>query len=268
MDRKVGGASLPPSVFRHGGDLEMKRLCCLLFLVAIFCCATAHDNFAQKARHATPKIKYLDPSRIPLTGEKVEDFVPAGWAHREHSDMAENWDLNSDDVPDTTIIITDEVGDAQPALVVLFGTKDGKWRRAGVATRLITPGGLETFGMSDGPQMEIKKGVLNVYQMIVFNGLKDSEDYIHRFRYDPQTQRFLLIGADYKSYSRGDAHDSLLVSENYLTGDSISTVTHYRNYKASGSDVKHQRLAHSKVFLEDAEIDDSKVNSFSIAHAE
>lgn len=246
----------------------MKQLCCFLFFIALFCCATAGHDFAQKARHAAPKIKYLDPSRVPLTGERVEDFVPSGWAHREHSDMSENWDLNGDDVPDTAIIITDEKDEAQPALVVLFGTKDGKWRRAGVATHLITAGGLETFGMSDGPQMEIKKGVLSVYQMIVFNGLKDSEDYTYRFRYDPQTRRFLLIGADYKSYSRGDAHDSLLVSENYLTDESISTVTHYRNYKAAGSDVKRKRLARAKIFLEDAEIDDSKVNSFSIAHDE
>jgi hypothetical protein len=138
--------------------------------------------------------------------------------------------------------------------------------RAGVATRLITPGGLDTFGMSDGPQMVITKGVLSVYQMVVFNGLKDSEDYTHRFRFDPQTGRFILIGADYKSYSRGDAHDSLLVSENYLTDEGISTVTHYRNYKAVGSEVKRKRLARATIFLEDAEIDNSKVNSFSIAH--
>ena len=199
-------------------------------------------------------------------GEKVEDFVPSGWAHREHSDMAEDWDLNGDDVPDTAIVITDEKGDAQPALIVLFGTKDGRWQRGGMATHLITAGGLETFGMSDGPQMEIKKGVLSVYQMVVFNGLKDSEDYTHRFRFDQQTRRFILIGADYKSYSRGDAHDSLLVSENYLTDEGISTVTHYRNYKAVSSDVKRKTLARARIFLEDAEIDNSKVNSFSIAH--
>ena len=245
----------------------MKRLSCLLFLIALFSSAIPRHNFAQKARHAVPKISYLDASRVPLTGEKVEDFVPSGWLHREHSDM-EDGDLNGDDVPDTAIIITDDKDYTQPALIVLFGTKDGKWRRAGVATHLITASGLETFGMSDGPQMEIKKGVLNVYQMTVFNGLKDSEDYTHRFRYDPGTDRFLLIGADYKSYSRGDAHDSLLVSENYLTDESISTVTHYRNYKTTGSDVKRKRLAGAKIFLEDAAIDDSKVNSFSIAHAE
>jgi len=244
----------------------MKRLCCLLSFIALFCSAMASHDFAQKARRTIPKINYLDPSTVPLTGEKVEDFVPSGWTHRDHSDMAENWDLNGDDVPDTAIIITDERGDAQPALIVLFGTKDGRWQRAGVATHLITAGGLETFGMSDGPQMEIKRGVLSVYQMVVFNGLKDSEDYTHRFRFDPQRRRFILIGADYKSYSRGDAHDSLLVSENYLTDESISTVTHYRNYKAAGSEVKRTRLARATIFLEDAEIDNSKVNSFSIAH--
>ena len=246
----------------------MKQLCCLLFLIALFCGATPRHNYAQKTRHAVPKISYLDASRVPLSGEKVEDFVPSGWSHREHSDMADDGDLNGDGVSDTAIVITDDKADAEPALVVLFGTKDGKWRRAGVATQLITAGGLETFGMSDGPQMDIRKGVLSVYQMTVFNGLKDSEDYTHRFRYDPRTDRFVLIGADYKSYSRGDAHDSLLVSENYLTDESISTVTHYRNYKAAGSDVKRQRLARAKIFLEDAKIDDSKVNSFSIAHAE
>src|SRR5205809_97297 len=244
----------------------MRRLSCLLLFIALFCCARARHDFAQTARPAAPKIEYLNPSRIPLTGKTVEDFVPSGWAHREHSDMAEDWDLNGDDVPDTAIVITDEKDDAQPALIVLFGTKDGRWQRAGMATHLITAGGLETFGMSDGPQMEIKKGVLSVYQMVVFNGLKDSEDYTHRFRFDQQTRRFILIGADYKSYSRGDAHDSLLVSENYLTDEGISTVTHYRNYKAVSSDVKRKTLARARIFLEDAEIDNSKVNSFSIAH--
>ena len=244
----------------------MRRLSCLVLVIALFCSVTARHDFAQTARQAAPKIEYLDPSRIPLTGEKVEDFVPSGWAHREHSDMAEDWDLNGDDVPDTAIVITDEKGDAQPALIVLFGTKDGRWQRAGMATHLITAGGLETFGMSDGPQMEIKKGVLSVYQMVVFNGLKDSEDYTHRFRFDPKRRRFILIGADYKSYSRGDAHDSLLVSENYLTDEGISTVTRYRNYKAVGSEVKRKTLAGARIFLEAAEIDNSKVNSFSIAH--
>ena len=46
----------------------MKRLCCLLFFFALFCCASARRDFAQKARHAAPKIEYLDPSRGPLTG--------------------------------------------------------------------------------------------------------------------------------------------------------------------------------------------------------
>jgi hypothetical protein len=109
----------------------MKRLCCLLLFITLFCGASARHSFAQKARHAAPKMEYLDPSRIPLTGAEVEDFVPSGWAHREHSDMAEDWDLNGDDVPDTAIVITDEKGDAQPALVVLFGTKEGKWRAPG-----------------------------------------------------------------------------------------------------------------------------------------
>ena len=244
----------------------MKRLCSLHILIALFCCATASHDFAQKAPPTVPQIKYLDPSSVPLKGEKVEDFVPSGWTHREHSDMAEDGDLNGDDVPDTAFVMVEEKDDAQPALLVLFGTKDGKWQRAAVATRLITPGSLDTFGMSDGPQMEIKRGVLSVYQTIVFNGLKDSEDYRHRFRFDPQTLHFVLIGADYKSYSRADAHDSLLVSENYLTNESISTLTHYRNYKALGSKVTRKTLPHTMIYLEDAEIDDSKVNAFSIAH--
>jgi len=244
----------------------MKQFCSLLLIVLFGCASARPDVAAQKTRGAAPKIQYLDPTRVPLTGATIADFVPSGWAHREHSDMAENSDLNGDQLPDTAIILTDEKGDALPALVVLFGTRDGQWRRAAVATHLITPSGLETFGMSDGPQMEIKKGVLIVYQMVVFNGLKDSEDYTHRFRYDPQTLRFILIGADYKSYSRGNAHDSLQVSENYLTDQSVSTVTHYRNYKAAGSDVQRKTISRTRIFLEDAEIDDSKVNAFSIAH--
>ncbi len=238
-----------------------------LILLLTLLCTVGPSAFTQSANNAASKVAYLEMDRIPLKGNKVDDFVPSGWSHLEHSDMSENWDLNGDDVPDTAIIITDEQGDIQPALVVLFGTKDGKWRRGGVAARLITAGGLETFGMSDGPQMEIKKGVLTVYQMTVFNGLNDSEDYTHRFRYDPQTQRFILIGADYKSYSRNDAHDSLLVSENYLTNESITTITHYRKYKVVGTDVKRKKLSQPRIFLEDAEIDDSKVSSFSITHA-
>lgn len=244
----------------------MKRLYCMIFIFALFIAASAHLASAQKARRAAAKIEYLNPKLVPATGAREEDFVPQGWERREHSDV-EDADLNGDGIADTAIIVTDKQNTAEPALIVLFGTKDGKWTLAGVAPRLIAGAGLNTFGISDGPQMKIEKGVLKVYQMVVFNGLNDAEEYTHLFRYDPQTHRFWLIGAEYESYSRNEAHDSLKVSDNYLTNESISTVTHYRNNKAAGSTVKRSNLKPVKIYLENAEVDESKVGPFSIAHA-
>ncbi|MGH8052083.1 MAG: hypothetical protein ACREPB_15585 [Arenimonas sp.] len=79
---------------------------------------------------------------------------------------------------------------------------------------------LETFPLG-AASLSLKKGVLIVEDL---TGGTTATNALYRYRFDKTKKRMQLMGDDLTLYSRTNAHDSLKVSTNRLSGVSISQV--------------------------------------------
>lgn len=160
----------------------------------------------------------------PSSGGTESGFVPAGYS----LEGKVRGDLNGDSLPDSVIQLTNE--DAEDdrddrVLVILFKNKDGSFRKAAESANILLCSGCG--GVKGGtPGLEIKKGVLTISQM---SGSRAFSTYLHRFRFEPRTGRFLLIGEDLGEHDGTGA--SVSTSTNYLTGKQIITKMRYDEAK-------------------------------------
>ena len=203
--------------------------------------------------------KMLDPTRVPLEAARVEEFAPRGW--KIHSQA--RGDLNDDHKIDVALILFDEslddakprsVENPPPALVIVFATEQGGWRRAGINTRLIV-----SDDSSFAPlRVEIKNGVAILRQEEQSDISENTNDYAYtyRFRYEPTADRFLLIGEDDANTQRDAASDGIRVSDNYLTGARVITVMHSAHGKYVRETNTVRQIDKQKVFLEEATMQD------------
>ena len=195
----------------------------------------------------------FNPDRLPARGAQAQDFLPRGWK----VGASAAGDLNGDRLPDQALQLVPEgydpaaVGAAPEAqaLLVLLSAEGGGLRRAGVATKLLVP-----IVPQYGLEMTIKNGVLVVNQNF---GMTDVADLTHRFRYEPASGRFLLIGKDTFSYHRPQGPDwpATRVSENYLTGARLTTTEEWLGNGKNRATEKRAKIARSRVFLEDVDED-------------
>lgn len=216
----------------------------LLPLLVFVCVA-----LPARAQEDTPP---LDPRRVPGTGARVQDFVPAGWkiAHQATADL--NGDGRADRVVHLVPIADtwyepDGVSAAPSAqaLVVLLAQPDGRMRRGGIATRLLQPA-VPQWGL----RMDVRRGVLVINQNY---GMTDVTDVTHRFRWNAGTQRFELIGRDETSYHRPqEMADVVKRSENFLTGERLETIGrwHGERYSETG---RRERIPRTHVAMEDVD---------------
>jgi hypothetical protein len=209
----------------------------VLFLLPPFC-------VAQEERHL------INKSQIPAEAESVERFAPAGWKIEEQV----SGDLNGDSVPDFALKLvedkpaTDSEGMAterQRALVIVLQKSAGKFSRAVVADKLLqcTHCGGAFYGVSESPaNVQIEKGTIVVDQD---HGSRNLTNTTYRFRYDPASHQFILIGFDYADADRLTAN-VISESTNYMTGVRITT-------KGKGTrDVKtRSRIPIKKTSIED-----------------
>ncbi|MBS1811702.1 MAG: hypothetical protein JST84_26310 [Acidobacteria bacterium] len=169
--------------------------------------------------------KDIDPKMIPQSGATTKEFIPKGWKLQDE----QAGDLNGDGLPDAVLQLIqdlpnpkDEFLERSRALLVLFKTSDGKYMRAAVAAKVLMCAGCGGMlgGTGDSPAADVKieKGVLIVSQL---SGAREATDLLQRFRYNPQTKQFLLIGQDINSYDRL-VGNSEVVSTNFLTGKQIT----------------------------------------------
>jgi hypothetical protein len=194
--------------------LRLILLCALL--LAFSSVAFAQDEAAT-----------IDKLRIPAQADKPAQFAPAGWKIEAQT----TGDLNGDSLPDFAIKLVEDreeknsEGDPTErgrALVIALATKDGKLQRAGVAANLLqcTRCGGAFYGVVESPaNVSIDKGVVVVEQD---HGSRNLTDMTYRFRYDPASQRFILIGFDLSDVDRLTA-SGVTESTNYLTGIRITT---------------------------------------------
>lgn len=219
-------------------------------VIALFCAAYGGGSSAQVRAQDAPA---FNPARVPAEGAREQDFVPRGWQIGARADG----DLNGDNLPDRVRQLVPEDYDASgiaaapeaQALLILLSAEGGKLRRGGLATRLLVP-----FVPQYILDMSIKKGVLVVNQNY---GMTDVADLTHRFRYDPGTARFLLIGKDTFSYHRPQGPDwpATRVSENYLTGVRLTTTDRWQKDGTNRPTTKREQITRSRVFLEEVDED-------------
>jgi hypothetical protein len=203
--------------------------------------------------------KMLDPARVPLEAARVEEFAPRGW--KIHSQA--RGDLNGDGKIDAALILFDEsldeatprsIENPPPALVIVLATEDGRWRRAGVNTRLIVS---DDSGFAP-LRLRLLKGVVVLDQEEQSNISENTNDYsyTYRFRYEPAADRFLLIGEDDSNTHRDAAADGIRVSDNYLTGTRVITIMHAVRGKYVRETNTSRHIETQRVFLEEARMQD------------
>jgi hypothetical protein len=204
---------------------------------------------------AAPRLPAQDGPRFPVSavparGSRVQAFVPAGWKAAAEV----TGDLDGDGRADRVVHLVPRDTDYEPdavtaapeshVLLILLADARGGLRRAGMATRL-----LQTIVPQWGLRLTIRRGVLVVNQNF---GMTEVQDLTHRFRLDPATGRFLLIGRDQFDYHRPqELTDPVKTSENYLTGERLITTGHWTSgggYRETG---RRERIPRTKAYFDD-----------------
>jgi hypothetical protein len=214
-------------------------------LLVLACLAAAQPVPAQEA----PRFPV---SAVPARGAAVRAFIPAGW--KAASQVL--GDLNGDGRPDRVVHVAPRDYDpgaigAAPeaqALLILLSERGGGLRRAGVATRLLQ-NGVPQWGL----QLTIRRGVLVANQNF---GMTQVADVTHRFRLEPATGRFLLIGRDVFNYTRPQGRDDTTKrSENYLTGVRLITTGRWDAAGSYHESTRQERIPRTKVYFDDVDED-------------
>jgi hypothetical protein len=230
----------------------VSRILISLFVI-ILCLGTL--SFAQD------EAAKIDPSRIPTQAKNAASFVPAGWKIEEQV----TGDLNGDLLPDYVLKLVEDKppkdSDDMPtergrALVIALAEKDGTLRRAGVGDKLLqcTRCGGAFYGVVETPaSVTIEKGVVVVEQD---HGSRNLTNTTYKFRFEPATQRFMLIGFDLADADRLTA-SVVSESSNYLTNSRVIT-------RSKGDrDVKTKSgMSRHKFYLEDVSSEEFEMAAY------
>ena len=215
------------------------------------------------ARRQDGERRFLDPGGVPAEGRSARDFVPKGWK-LETDEGVVSGDLNKDGAPDAVLRLVEDLpvegadgvlNTRFRALVILLASPGGGFGRAAVATKLL--GCTLCHGALGDPaggniQVEIKNGVLDVNQL---SGSREATDRTLRFRHDPATGRFLLIGEERSEYDRaaggGTSH-----STNYLTGVRVTKTTTVGRGGRESTSSRTTRVPRARRFIEDVDYEE------------
>jgi hypothetical protein len=247
----------------------MKNLVFNATLLAFLCLSGTRLVISQRSG--------FDVNRIPSSGNRIEDFIPKGWQIKheegfendEYNELATG-DLNQDGKEDAAFIMIEPEGEGDPVTVILLKGDDGKFHRAAVSDRLVGGAAFTTFSMTRYPSVDIKRGVLIVGQEYIYEGTSKIQSYTHRFRFDPASGKFILIGDDADFESQSAAMNGLTVSDNYLTGQRLikkkivgpKSVGRGDYVKTVETSVQIDK---KRTFFEDAEVDNKKLEQYMTA---
>ncbi len=203
---------------------------------------------AQACNEGSPVLNF------PAVGKSPVDFLPGEWSVE---DQVEG-DLNGDGISDIVAILiqgkpgSDQGDDERErALLVLLGRDKEKFMLAGKNDKILHCKGCG--GIKEGVHAEIKKGIIVVNQM---RGSREFTNETLRFRYDPKTRRFVMIGRDFET---GDSMrgTGTIVSTNYLTGLKITETYRYdeKGENKIATSTKKGKGPQKAPFLEDVVLD-------------
>ena len=171
-----------------------------------------------------------DIRALPRVSAQPEHFVPQGWVI-EHTATG---DLNGDGKADQALTLVeappanvdpDNPPERERALLVLIRNDVGYGRAAGNGALLqCTRCGGAFYGVNETPvDVTIAKGVLIVRQDY---GSRNVVATTHRFRRDPASGAFRLIGYDHEDTDRATGL-RIVESTNYLTGVKLTEAFQY-----------------------------------------
>lgn len=223
----------------------------LLFWVLLFLFGIP-SSIPPQGQAAPP----IDPAKIPATALVTTDFVPKGWMIEEQV----TGDLNKDGQDDIALKLvekfpSDADQDNPPerarALLILLKLPDGRMQKAAFTAKLLqcTRCGGAFYGSIEAPaEVKIEKGILIVRQDY---GSREMTEETWRFRLDPATNRFLLIGMDLRTTDRATGQ-TVEESTNYLTN--LKLTTRYQYDQKQDREValapKREKIAPAKQYLE------------------
>lgn len=200
--------------------------------------------------------------KLPSTAVSPDKFVPRGWRVEAETDDVLTGDLNADGRPDQVLrLVQDlplETSDGTPrtrfrALVVLLGKPEGGYAVAAATTKLLlcsTCAGVRGDPAGGGNiQIRIERGVIVIEQQ---SGSRSSYNHTTRFRFDRETNRFLLIGEDFDNNDTATGNRTE-ESNNYLTGVRLTRKYHYDQKRDQEQLVstKTARIPRQRKFIED-----------------
>jgi hypothetical protein len=194
----------------------------------------------------------IDRSKIPAEASSPAGFVPHGWKIEEQL----RGDLDGDSIADYVLKLVEDKAEKTSegyatergrALVVALQKAESKLTRAAVAAKLLqcTLCGGSFYGVSESPaDVAIEKGVI----VVDFDhGGSDLSNLTFRFRYDPATAKFILIGFD---YADADRRTAKVISEstNYVTG--VRKTSRDKGNKTINTTT---RIPKTKIYLDNAD---------------
>ena len=169
---------------------------------------------------AQEPLEALDPAEVVASALTIEAFVPAGWVIEQRAEGT----LTAAPQPDIVLQLVEQTTGffRVRALVIVTRIAGGGFTRAAVAPTLLPPqrGEPNPSQPLDRPSLAIARNVLTI----------SYHDTLARFRYEPVSKQFLLIGEDhtFKYDTSGVSSPQMrgmrgggMVSTNYLTGSQI-----------------------------------------------
>lgn len=190
---------------------------------------------------------FLILSQAALAATPVKTQVP-----RPDTDVLKNYspdnteievrldgDFTGDGLDDVAFIAASE---EKRVLIVMAGYVD----EFDLGHEPIGQAELETFPLS-AASLSFKKGVLVVEDL---TGGTTAISALYRYRFDKTKKRMQLIGDDLAYYSRTNQHDSIKVSTNRLTGQSISQVSKLKDDGYEDQPAIMKKVSSKAIYME------------------
>ena len=226
--------------------MNIRKLVLRLLSISGFACAVI-AIFAALAvcANAQDDMKVIDRSKIPATASTLGAFVPKGWIIEQQTI---GYVKDSDKFIVLKLIEDNPLTDLRNrAMVIVLMDDKGNLKNAGVAGKLLQcPGcGGVLYGVMDAPaDVKVDNGTIIIGQD---GGSRWVWNETYRFRFEPATGKFLLIGFDYAVHDRNTGQvDS--ESTNYINGDRVTIHGKNKTDKSTKSQAKV-----TKIYIDDAD---------------